>query len=213
MTSLQFYFDPACPWAWLTSLWIREARLHRPLEIEWKFFSLAEVNELDPARAGMLRIAAQARREGGNEAVDGAYLGLGRMTHERRERYGTLDELRQIAPGALQEVGLDPALAQRALDDETTMDDVLADHREAVDKLDAFGVPWIVLQDGTKGFFGPVVGEVPRGDKATELWDHFEWISSQPSLFELKRGRASLPKLQGLSADYLPQGVESGGAT
>jgi 2-hydroxychromene-2-carboxylate isomerase len=179
-------------------------REQRDLDIEWKFFSLAAVNELDPARYAPLRVAALARREGGNHAVDLAYLALGRMFHERRERYETVDEFAPMARVALPEVGLDPDLVQRALEDESTLEDVLVEHREAVEKLGAFGVPWLLPDDGTSGFFGPVVGERLRGEQALELWDHFIWISAQPSLYELKRGRANLPKLQGLSEEFVP---------
>lgn len=203
MTNVTFYFDPLCPWAWLTSLWAREVRDAGEIDIEWKFFSLAIVNELDADRNGPLRICAQARREGGNEAVDLAYLALGRMTHERRERYETLDELRQYARPALEEVGLDPDIVDRALADASTTDEIAREHGEAVEKYDAFGVPWIVLEDGTKGFFGPVIGERLRGEDAKRLWDNFVYVSSQPYLYELKRGRAKLPKLEHLSDEFL----------
>src|SRR5881296_3882904 len=103
MTKMAFYFDPLCPWAWLTSLWARELHAGGDVEIEWKFFSLAVVNELDADRNGALRVCAQARREGGNEAVGLAYLALGRMQHERRERYETFDELRDYGHKALEE--------------------------------------------------------------------------------------------------------------
>jgi 2-hydroxychromene-2-carboxylate isomerase len=206
MTSIAFYFDPLCPYAWLTSLWARELRRHQPLDIEWKFFSLAEINELDVSRNGPLRICAQARREGGNEEVDLAYLALGRMSHDRRERFETLDELQEFARPALQEVGLDPDLVPRALDNEATLEDVLADHRHAVEEYSAFGVPWILIDGEAPGFFGPVIGERVRGDDAVRLWENFVWASKQPYLFELKRGRAPLTKLQGLSDDFVPAG-------
>jgi 2-hydroxychromene-2-carboxylate isomerase len=203
MTKIAFYFDPQCPWAWLTSLWMRDVSKQRNLDVEWKFFSLAQVNDLDVDRNGALRICAQARREGGNDATERAYLALGRMIHERRQRYETLSELRELARPALDEVGLDPAIVDRALDDLTTQDDVLREHEAAVEQYEAFGVPWIVLEDGTKGFFGPVVGERLRGAEATELWDHFIYLSGREHLFELKRGRARLPHLDGLSDDLL----------
>ncbi|GAC1327706.1 MAG: DsbA family protein [Chloroflexota bacterium] len=207
MTKVAFYFDPLCPWAWLTSLWAREVREHREIEIEWKFFSLAEVNELGAERNGPLRIAAQARRERGNEGVDRAYLGLGRLIHEQRFKFETLDELQDRAGQALSEVGLDAALADRALADGTTLEDVLTEHRHAVSDYATFGVPWVVLDESAPGFFGPVIGERFRGEQAAELWDHFKWIDSQPALFELKRGRAHLPKLHGLSEEFVSAGV------
>jgi predicted DsbA family dithiol-disulfide isomerase len=210
MTRLTFYFDPLCPWAWLTSLWAREVSRERDLEIDWKFFSLATINELDADRNGALRICAQARREGGNDAVERAYLALGRMIHERRQRYETLDELRAIAPAALEEVGLDPKMVDRALSDESTLQEVRDEHAYAVEHYDAFGVPWLVLEDGTKGFFGPVIGERLYGNDAAELWDHFVYISGKPSLFELKRGRVRLPQLGGLSDDLLQTPATAG---
>lgn len=199
MTALTFYFDPLCPWAWLTSLWAREVRREVDLDITWKFFSLAQVNELDADRNGPLRICAQVRREAGNEGVDRAYLAFGRMTHERRERWETFEELLPTARAALEEVGLDGEIPRRALEDESTLADVLAEHTEAVERYDAFGVPWLVLDDGTKGFFGPVIGDRPEGADAVDLWNHFVYASSRPYLFELKRGRVKLPGLAGLS--------------
>jgi 2-hydroxychromene-2-carboxylate isomerase len=213
VTKLAFYFDPLCPWAWLTSLWVREIREPAGLEVDWKFFSLTAINELDQDRNGPLRITAQARREGGNEAVDRAYLALGRMNHERRQRFETLDELRTFASEALREVDLDPKMVDRALDDPTTVEDVLTEHRAAVEQYDAFGVPWIVLEDGTKGFFGPVIGERLRGKEALELWEHFTYASSRPYLYELKRGRAKLPPLQDLSEEFLKSVPAGAGRT
>ncbi|HEX8918576.1 MAG TPA: DsbA family protein [Chloroflexota bacterium] len=198
-----FYFDPLCPWAWLTSLWIREVQRQRPIEVEWKFFSLAGINEDEDPWYGPLRIAALARREGGNEAVNRAYLALGRLFHERSGSWDRINELVDMAPPFLEDAGLDPSLAARALEDPSTIDDVLTDHREAVDRGGAFGVPWIVVEGDDRGFFGPVIGADLRGDEAAELWDHFRWLGPRGYLYELKRGsRKSLPDLSGLSARF-----------
>jgi 2-hydroxychromene-2-carboxylate isomerase len=201
-TRLTFYFDPLCPWAWLTSLWIREVRRYRPIEVEWKFLSLAGVNETEDKWHGPLRIAAQARREGGNEAVDGAYLALGRLFHERTDSFEIIDELATVAGPYLAEVGLDPGLAQRALSDQSTVDDVVNEQKDAIDRLGAFGVPWLVLEDEEFGFFGPVINEALHNDEAVALWDHFRFMGSRPYLFELKRGRKSMQALSGLSATF-----------
>ena len=201
---LSFYFDPLCPWAWMTSLWIREVRNQIPLEVEWKFFSLAGINDRDQEWHGPLRIAALARREGGNEAVDRAYIALGRLFHENKAKFEEIDRLPELAEPLLAEVGLDPSLASRALEDSQTMDDVLAEHGEAVEKFRAFGVPWIVVEGDEAGFFGPVIGELPRGQEAVELWDHFNWLARQPSLYEVKRGgRKQMQDLSDLSAGFL----------
>ncbi len=128
---LDFYFDPLCPWAWMTSLWVREVRKHRPIEVEWKFLSLAGVNERDDQWHGPLRIAALARREGGNDAVDKAYLALGRLFHEREEAFKEIEKLSEMAQPYLEEVGLDPALATRALEDTSTVEDLWTEHTDA----------------------------------------------------------------------------------
>lgn len=201
-----FYFDPLCPWAWLTSLWIREVRRHRPLEVEWKFFSLAGINDREDVWHGPLRIAALARQEGGNEAVDRAYLALGRLFHERTDSFDQIETLAEVAQPYLADVGLDPSLASRALQDPRTLEIVMSDHRQAAEKLGAFGVPWLVVDGDELGFFGPVIGELLEGERAVELWDHFRWVGAQPYLYELKRGgRKSLPKLPGLSARFSEQ--------
>lgn len=200
-TRAAFYFDPACPWAWVTSLWAREVQKVRPVEFEWKFFSLAEVNELEPERNTALRVIAQARREGGNEAVGLAYLAIGRAFHEDRiDRGGSPEDIAEGVKPQLEAIGLDPAIADRALSDDSTLEEVLSEHRESVEKYNAFGVPWIVLDGEEHGFFGPVIGEKLEGEAAGELWDHFTWLDTQPYLYELKRGRAKLPPLAGLSA-------------
>jgi 2-hydroxychromene-2-carboxylate isomerase len=201
---VDFYFDPLCPWAWITSLWIREVRDQRPLDIEWKFFSLAGVNERADVWHGPLRIAALARRESGNDATDRAYLALGRLFHEREKSFDEIEQLADLAGPYLSEVGLDSSLARRALDDPKTLEEVLADHTDAVERLKAFGVPWIVVDGDEMGFFGPVIGELPEGEKAVELWEHFQWIGRQQYLFELKRGgRKKIQTLKGLSERFI----------
>ncbi len=197
---LTFYFDPLCPWAWLTSLWIREVRRQRSLEIEWKFFSLAGVNERDEKWHNPLRIAAQARREAGNEGVDRSYLALGRLFHERSGAFDQIDELSTVIQPYLKDVRLDPDLAARALEDHSTFDDVIEEQRDAIDRLGAFGVPWIVVGDEEFGFFGPVIGELLQGEEAVRLWENFRWMGTRPYLFELKRGRKKMQDLAGLSA-------------
>lgn len=205
---LTFYFDPLCPWAWLTSLWAREVRKHRPLDIEWKFFSLAGINDREDQWHGPLRICALARREGGNEAVDRAYLALGRLFHERTDSFDEIDRLAAVAGPYLSDVGLNPELASRALQDPATLQDVMSEHQDAAERLRAFGVPWLVVEGDDAGFFGPVIGEDLRGDGAVQLWEHFKWIGRQPQLYELKRGgRKKMTDLAGLSDRFIEEGA------
>ena len=186
-TPLTFYFDPTCPWAWRTSLWIREAQRQQPLDVTWKVFSLGIANgRSDPAHRDYLRALVLARREGGNDAMDRLYLAMGQAVHDRREDVKKQDVVESI----LEQAGFDRSLYSRALDDPSTEEEVMAEHNEGRDKYGAFGVPWLVLDGQDFGFYGPVVDEVPQGAAALELWSHMSWLLTQPYLYEIKRERA-----------------------
>lgn len=193
MSKLRFYFDPMCPWTWRASLWAREASKERPLDIVWKFFSLAEANNLPgdetAPRRLPLRLLAQARREGGNEAVNQTYLALGQAFHESgrnlREEGALAEALREVATGG----AIDAGLMQRAQDDPSTWQEVLSEHREATEQYKAYGSPWLVLEGQAFGFNGPIMDRVPRGETAGELWDHVSYLMSQPYFYEFKRPR------------------------
>jgi 2-hydroxychromene-2-carboxylate isomerase len=194
-TRINFHFDPACPLAWRTALWIREARKVRPVDVTWRFFSLEVVNrkeavvpdfEKDGSWAAE-RTLALARRQGGNDAVERLYLTLGAAQHGRRESIKQLDVIRAAAKQA----DLNPSIVDEALADESTIQDVLADHEEAVRRYLAFGVPTIAIEGLDVGFYGPIIQDVPRGEDAGEMWDFLSWALRQPNLFELKRDRRS----------------------
>src|SRR5260370_10143942 len=135
---IHFHFDPLCPLAWRTALWIREARSVRPIEATWRFFSLEIINRKEGATPNFqtdaswpsLRTLALARRKGGNAAVEQLYLTLGEARHGRQE------DIRQIEvlQAALKKAELDPAWAEEALADASTTEEVLADHNEAVQR-------------------------------------------------------------------------------
>jgi 2-hydroxychromene-2-carboxylate isomerase len=192
-TSINFHFDPACPLAWRTALWIREVRKIRPVDVTWRFFSLEVINRKEgvvpdfqkDGSWAALRTLALARRQGRNEAVERLYLALGAAQHGRRESIKQLEIIRAAAKQA----DLDPAIVDEALADESTINDVLADHDEAVRRYRAFGVPTIAIEGLDVGFYGPIIQHVPRGDDAGELWDYTSWALRQPNLFELKRDR------------------------
>src|SRR5437763_8072011 len=193
---ITFHVAPACPLAWRTALWIREVRKVRPVDVTWRLFSLEVVNrkegtEPDYQNGGSwaaLRTLALARRQGGNEAVEKLYLTLGAAQHGRKESIKQLDVLREAAKKA----DLDPAIVDAALAHESTINDVLADHEEAVRRYRAFGVPTIAIEGLNVGFYGPIIQYVPRGDDAGELWDYTFWALRQPNLFELKRDRSNV---------------------
>ena len=195
-TSINFHFDPACPLAWRTALWIREVRKVRPVDITWRLFSLEVVNrkegtEPDYQNGGSwaaLRTLVLARRQGGNEAIEKLYLTLGAAQHGRKESIKQLDVLREAAKKA----DLDPAIVDASLADDSTIHDVLADHEEAVRRYRAFGVPTIAIEGLDVGYYGPIIQFVPRSEEAGEMWDHMAWALRQPNLFELKRDRGAV---------------------
>ena len=160
---VRFYFDPTCPWAWQTAKWIREVEGVREVRVEWRLFSLRLVNESadDPltdtsARSvPALRALALTGREQGNEAVGRLYAAIGERIHDA-EGDLSVDLLRE----ALVAADLDPDTVDRALADPTTAEEVRSQHREAVDEVQGFGVPTVVLPSG-RGIFGPVVAVAP----------------------------------------------------
>jgi predicted DsbA family dithiol-disulfide isomerase len=201
--TINFHFDPLCPLAWRTALWIREVRNYRPVNVTWRLFSLEVVNRKDGVEPdyvngngwAALRTLALAGRQKGNEAVEKLYLSLGSAQHGRHERI----QERNVIEASVQEAGLGTNFVEAALSDESTIQDVLNDHEEAVRRYRAFGVPTIALEDSDVGFYGPIIVTVPQGEEAAELWDHTFWALQQPNLFELKRDRGAV-RLDPLSA-------------
>jgi predicted DsbA family dithiol-disulfide isomerase len=193
-TTVTLYVDPACPWAWLTSRWLAEVATVRPVRVVTRLFDLAEKNREDDraderalkshnAGERALRVLALAGQEHGDDAVGRVYTEIGEAYHERAEPLGELPTLRE----ALRRAGLDPDLADRALADESTLEAVLAQHREACE-MGAFGVPTLCL-DGAPCVFGPVVDRRVTGEEAGQLWDHTAWLLRHGYFFELKRTR------------------------
>ena len=191
--TVAFYTDPLCPWAWRTSLWIREVRKVRPIHVDWRMFCLEEVNKKDGTvdwqggrSAAALRVMALVRRQHGNDAFDRFYLALGHARFDREEKYEP-----DVIEKALEEAGLDKGLCAQALSDDSTIEEVLTEHGKLVDRDGAFGVPTIVLDAGEgPGIFGPVIDNpVPQGEAAGELWDHTAWMIRQAPFYELKRSR------------------------
>jgi predicted DsbA family dithiol-disulfide isomerase len=188
---IRFYFDPTCPWAWQSARWMREVERVRDVRADWRLFSLRLVNEsaddpLTDASAHSvpaLRALALAGRECGNEAVADLYWAIGERIHDRDEELSV-----ELIREALTAAGLDPATVDRALADPTTAEDVRGQHREAVESVQAFGVPTIILESG-RGIFGPVVALAPAGEEAGRVWDHVRWLADFDGFFELKRER------------------------
>lgn len=197
-----FWFDPICPWAWMTSRWMTEVERLRDVEVTWHPFSLSILNDgkdLDPdyrkhleAAQGPARVAMAVREEHGQEKVKAFYDAVGTAIHP--EKTDEPDEARRFHEAivkALDETGLPAQLADHA-DSEAYDEKLRASNREALDLVgDDVGVPIIAIE-GT-AFFGPVMSPAPKGEDATKVWDGAVALASYPGFFELKRSRTSGP--------------------
>lgn len=191
--TINFHFDPQCPLAWRTALWVREVHQIRPVSIDWRLFSLEIVNRKEGVQPDYissgwlaLRSLALARRLRGNEGIEKLYVALGNAAHGRKE---SIREQSVVAACA-REAGFGENFVETVLADEQTIQEVAADHEEAVKRYHAFGVPTIAFEGSDVGFYGPIIHSVPTGDEAGELWDYTAWALRQPNIFELKRDRA-----------------------
>jgi len=189
VTEIDFFFDPMCPWAYQASRWIRNVREQTDLQITWRFFSLEEINHVEGKKHpwerswswgwGQMRIGALIRRELGQEVLDNWYAGIGAAFFERAEPTHTP----QTHKAALAAIDLDPAMVGRAIEDDSTTDDVKADHDFVTTTFGAFGVPTIVCEG--RAVYGPVIAPAPTGAEALRLWEFTqEWFRFS-NLFEM----------------------------
>ena len=194
-TRVDFHFDVICPWAYQTSHWMREVRDRLGLEVDWRFFSLEEVNRLEGKKHpwerewsygwSMMRVGALLKRE--DPALNDAwYLKAGTALHVE----GRKPHEPAVARALLAEMDLDPGIVDEALADPTTHDDVRADH-ERVIGLGGWGVPTLVFpgadDDESLKLFGPVLIEPPTGEAADLLWALVLGWLEFPQLYELQR--------------------------
>ena len=194
VTSVDFHFDVMCPYAYQTSLWIREVRARTGLEINWRFFSLEEVNRIDGKKHpwerewsygwSMMRIGALLRRHDMDD-LDRWYAIAGRALHI--EGHKPHDPV--VARALLDQIGLDPSLVDEAIADPTTHDEVHADHRRVID-AGGYGVPTLFFADG-QCLFGPVLLDPPTGEAAVRLWDAVVAWTEFPHLYELQRPKTA----------------------
>jgi len=188
--SVDFHFDLMCPYAYQTSLWIREVRRLTGLEINWRFFSLEEVNRVEGKKHpwerewsygwSMMRIGALLRRSNMDD-LDKWYASAGKALHVD----GLKPHVPEVAKSLLEELGLDPGLVDEAIQDSTTSDEVLAEHKKVID-AGGYGVPTLFFADG-QCLFGPVLIDPPVGDDAVKLWDSVVAWTKFPHLYELQR--------------------------
>ena len=210
MADLDFFFDPVCPWAWITSRWVTEVQALRDYNVSWKFISLKILNQDKMDYASMpsgykdvhaagtsgLRVAAKARSVAGNDAVAKVYTALGFSLHNKQERELFVADIEGHIAKLLAEAGLPGEWALSANDE--SFDRLIADETAmALERAGKdVGTPIITFNPGglkEASFFGPVISTIPRGEDATKLWDAIETIATASGMAELKRSLRARP--------------------
>lgn len=195
-TSAEMWFDPACPWAWMTSRWLMEVERVRPIRVTWSVMSLSVLNEGRDLPAdyralmdnswGPVRVIIAAQQAHGDEVVKKLYDAMGERIHHRK-----IEDRAVVIREALAEVGLPAELAEAATTDANDAA-LRASHQRAIDLVgDDVGTP-VIAVDGI-AFFGPVVSPSPRGEDAGRLWDGCVLVAGTDGFFELKRSRTRGP--------------------
>ncbi|MEV0611318.1 disulfide bond formation protein DsbA [Polymorphospora rubra] len=200
--TVDMWFDPICPWAWVTSRWLLEVEKVRELDMRFHVMSLSVLNsgrevpeqyaKLLETGWGPVRVCIAAEREHGTAVLRDLYTALGTRIHLGRQELG-----RQLYVDALTDVGLDPALADAA--ESTEFDEALvASHNAGMKPVGTdVGTPVIHAPGPVPGqpvaFFGPVVTPAPKGEAAGRLWDGVVLVAGTPGFYELKRSRDEDP--------------------
>ena len=211
MADVDFFFDPVCPWAWITSRWVEEVASQRHLDVDWRFIALRILNEdkdyekdfskgyvaAHGTGLKLLRVCAAVRAEEGPGPIGGLYTRFGTDLHVEDKGREIRAAWEQGFPDYLRSAGVAEKYLPAANDE--TWDEVLReDTDDALSRVGKdVGTPILTFagEDGTRqSFFGPVINWVPRGAEAVRLWDAMVTVASFPGLSELKRSLRGAPQ-------------------
>ena len=195
VTKAEFWFDPICPWAWMTSRWILEVKKVRDIDVTFNIFSLAHLNRNTTDEKykshfskswSTTRVIMAAKTKFGQDQVLPLYTAIGKRIHLEKMEVG-----RELLESALAEVGLDTSLAAE-MDNETWNAAIIESHERGISLVgNDVGTPLIKI--GDYAFFGPVISPAPKGEEAGRLWDGVVGVASYPGFFEIKRSRTVGP--------------------
>ena len=220
---VRFWFDPVCPFAWLTSKWVRIVQGQRDYTVEWRFISLRLLNaHIDydshfppeyeaghTAGLRMLRVCAHVRDDHGAEAVARLYPALSsRVFDVAPDAYDPTD-LEGLVSAALDGAGLPTSLVAH-LDDESRDAQIQAETDEALALTGKdVGTPILhIAPPEGAAFFGPVISRLPNEEDAGRLWDHVVGLATFPGFAELKRSLREQPQLASFSVSEGETGVQ-----
>ena len=191
----EFWFDPICPWAWMTSRWILEVEKVRDIDVTFNIFSLAHLNRNTtdekyklnfPKSWRTTRVIMAAKTKHGQEYVSPMYTAIGTRIHLKKMEIG-----KELLEESLEEVGLDQALASE-MDNESWNEAIIESHERGISLVgNDVGTP--LIKFGDFAFFGPVISPAPKGEEAGKLWDGVVGVASYPGFFEIKRSRTVGP--------------------
>ena len=205
---LEFYFDPVCPWAWITSRWVTNVQQLRNYEVSWRFISLKMINAergyagheayelIHNAGLAGLRVASAARAQGGNASVAALYTALGNAIHIGGRREELVKDPHAFLLAVVADAGLPSEIA--AAHDDSTHDEVIRYETEAALSRTGKDVGTPILTFSPKStneasLFGPVISKAPQGDEALKLWDAVQTIA-ESGVAEIKRSLRAAPQ-------------------
>ena len=205
---LEFYFDPVCPWAWITSRWVTNVQQLRNYEVSWRFISLKMINaergyagnnayeQIRNAGLAGLRVASAARAQGGNASVAALYTALGNAIHVGGRREEMVKDPHTFLLSVVADAGLPSEIA--AAFEDSTHDEVIRYETEAALSRTGKDVGTPILTFHPKAaneasLFGPVISKAPKGEEALKLWDAVQTIA-ESGVAEIKRSLRAAPQ-------------------